>query len=132
MTRNPSPAEIGGMDPRQDAPEISQMPNKEHSQQLTPDLGAGSHPKGSSIQKPPIEGGYDPLHYCPTRLKAHHRRAAERAAEGSYLKAIKLKCLDCMGWEYGEAKRCDTFTCALWIMNKRVFPAQKRKERSAA
>ena len=26
MTRNPSPAEIGGMDPRQDAPEISQMP----------------------------------------------------------------------------------------------------------
>ena len=26
MTRNPSPAEIGGMDPRQDAPEISQKP----------------------------------------------------------------------------------------------------------
>ena len=59
MTRNPSPAEIGGMDPRQDAPEISQKPNKEHSQASNPrSEGLRESSRGEFDPKnPPSKGG---------------------------------------------------------------------------
>jgi hypothetical protein len=75
---------------------------------------------------------YAPLRYCPTRLRARYGKAAEQAAGGSLIKAIKLKCLDCMGWEYAEAKQCDTLECPLWIFNHRAVPDHKARERSAA
>lgn len=30
------------------------------------------------------------------------------------LKAIRLKCLDCMGGQEGEIRRCATLDCGLW------------------
>ena len=30
------------------------------------------------------------------------------------LKAIRLKCLDCSGWEWPEVARCQHTTCILW------------------
>ncbi len=47
------------------------------------------------------------------------------AREGSPLKAVKLKCLDCCGWDYPETKRCETHACALWLLHQRIFHGAK-------
>ena len=130
MTRNPSPAEIGGMDPRQDAPEISGNPSRDGSQDLTPAPRATGHPEGGSSEICAVEALYDPLHDCPPKYRDRYRRAAEQAGEGRYPTAVKLKCLDCSGWEYLEAKRCEIQTCALWLLNRRVFGASKADTKS--
>jgi hypothetical protein len=31
------------------------------------------------------------------------------------LRAIRLKCLDCMCGQWGEVRNCDIYTCSLWL-----------------
>jgi hypothetical protein len=80
-------------------------------------------PGGGSIQETPPEATFDPLHDCPT--KPRYERTAQRARDGSAFQAVKLKCLDCSGWYYTEAKTCEIRTCALWLLNRRIFKGGK-------
>lgn len=125
-------AQTGGTDPAQDAPGISQMCSQERSQDVTPHLRATPDPEGGSIRDLNVEAIYAPLHYCPKEMVSRYERTAGLAREGSAFQAVKLKCLDCMGWDYPETKRCNTPQCALWLLNRRVFNVTKTKERSAA
>lgn len=53
------------------------------------------------------------------------------------LKAIRLKCYDCSGWNFGEVKRCVHEDCILWplrfgkkpkgIQYKKLLPKQYAK-----
>jgi len=45
---------------------------------------------------------------------------AKRSAR-SATAAIKLKCIDCSGWEYLEAKTCQIRDCALWEKSRPLF-----------
>jgi hypothetical protein len=123
-----------GSDPRSECPEISQECSQERSQDLTPQLRTGTHTEGVSSQERNIEQLFDPLYYCPKELRARYLRTAEVARGGRASAAVKLKCLDCVGWDYPEAKRCETRQCALWLQNQKLFhPGQtKADERSAA
>ena len=61
------------------------------------------------------------LSTCPKAKRARYRRRAERAAAGSYPAAVQLKCLECCAWDFGEAKRCEITSCALWPLRARIF-----------
>jgi hypothetical protein len=67
---------------------------------------------------------YRPLAFCPRSSRKRYSLTAERASRGAYRDAVKLKCLDCCGWEYPEAQRCQIPTCALWSHNQRIFRAR--------
>ena len=64
---------------------------------------------------------FDPLKDCPPGRVERYKKAAEQARDGVPFKSIKLKCLDCCGWEHGEAKQCENSSCALWLLNGRIF-----------
>ena len=83
-----------------------------HQDEGTPIQGRNSSNNGPG-------GGFDPLRHCPASQRSRYAAAARNANQP--LKAIKLKCLDCSGWDYQEAKRCTVRTCALWRLNHRVF-----------
>jgi len=48
------------------------------------------------------------------------------AAEGSYREAIKLHCLQCIGWDPKEARACSAPQCGLWVANRKIFGAPAR------
>tara|TARA_R110000824_G_scaffold280251_1_gene468376 strand:+ start:9962 stop:10456 length:495 start_codon:yes stop_codon:yes gene_type:complete len=50
--------------------------------------------------------------YCPTV----HQGLVDKIAKGSKVAAIKLKCLDCAGWNKSEIKHCTIQTCPLWTI----------------
>ncbi len=62
----------------------------------------------------------DLLDGCPQDVKKRYRRLAENAL-GSYRLAVKLKCIECSGWEYSQAKDCGVYKCPLFVMARRVF-----------
>ena len=66
----------------------------------------------------------DPLEFCPVKTRGRYRRAAKAIVEGgagALKSAIKLKCLDCVCWDYKEAKKCEITGCPLWAFNRRIF-----------
>ena len=64
--------------------------------------------------------GFDPLGMAGAKEAARYANAAAKA-HSQPLQAIKLKCLDCCGWEYAVAKGCEIRTCPLWKQNRRAF-----------
>ena len=64
--------------------------------------------------------GFEPLAMAPSRAAARYEKPASLAQQQPRA-AIKLKCLDCCGWEYSEAKRWEIRTCPLWALNRRIF-----------
>lgn len=40
--------------------------------------------------------------------------------------AILFKCRECCGFEWGEARACDSKTCALWQISRRYMNKQAR------
>jgi hypothetical protein len=70
------------------------------------------------------------LALCPADLRPRYARLAEQAEAGRYRAAVKLKCIECAGWSYVEAKRCEIPTCALWAVSRRIF-GRARESRSS-
>ena len=64
--------------------------------------------------------GFDPGHHAPKEVGDRYEKTAALAHRQAQA-AIKLKCLDCCGWEYPEAKQCEIRTCPLWALNRRIF-----------
>ena len=64
--------------------------------------------------------GFDPLALAPGRATARYEKSALLAHQQPRA-AIKLKCLDCVGWEYAAAKRCEIRSFPLWGLNRRIF-----------
>ena len=70
--------------------------------------------------------GYEPLALAPRPATARYEKSALLAHQQPRA-AIKLKCLDCCGWEYREAKRCEIRSCPLWALNRRIFARGQRE-----
>ena len=66
-----------------------------------------------------ISDDYDPLGTCPTPLKSLYRSAAESARNGRPKAILRLKCLECCGWEKEEVEQCQIKQCALWYFRGR-------------
>lgn len=81
-------------------------------------LEADSEPLPRKREDPPE--GFDPLGMAPPEAKVRYAKTAE-VAHCQPKAATKLKCLDCCGWDYAEAKRCEIQTCPEWAMNRRIF-----------
>jgi hypothetical protein len=62
-----------------------------------------------------------PLQSCPRHLRKRYQKASEDSQKGLYRASVKLKCLDCCGWTYRDAKSCQMVSCALWGHNRRIF-----------
>ncbi len=67
-----------------------------------------------------IMSSFRPLALAPTDVRHRYAKRAEAAAR-SYRSAVALKCVECAGWSYAEAKRCQVSTCALWAKNRSIF-----------
>ncbi len=70
--------------------------------------------------KVPSLHGFAPRATATKEVRDRYEKTAALAHQQP-MKAIKLKCLDCVCWDYAEAKRCEINTCALWAMNRRIF-----------
>jgi len=66
----------------------------------------------------------DALRFCPPRLWRRYERTL-KLARTRPTAAIKLNCLDCVCWDYGEARRCEITYCALYRFNRRIFGGEK-------
>jgi hypothetical protein len=67
-----------------------------------------------------VECEFEPLAMCPRELRLRYQRRADLAA-GRPMTAIELKCLDCVGWVYAEARQCGITSCPLWAASRRIF-----------
>jgi len=56
----------------------------------------------------------DILKTCPPELVSRYENTAEKALDGSRVAAIKIKCLECCGWDYTLVRRCGIDSCGLW------------------
>ena len=64
--------------------------------------------------------GFNPHRFASKVVRARYEKLAA-VAHYQPQASIKLKCLDCCGWEYTEAKRCEINTCPLWALNRWIF-----------
>ncbi len=70
---------------------------------------------------------------CEEKIEAYVARAPQRHQKRyreiltgniSKARAVRVKCLECSGWQYSEVTHCQVFECPLW----RVRPYQKGKK----
>jgi hypothetical protein len=120
-TSTPKP----GMGPVQDALRCSHMRTHAHISTDPPQERHRHRPEPGSVLEASVQPLFTPLACCPPKLRARYRRTGEQAGRGWSLSAVKLKCLDCCGWEYTEAKRCEVTDCPLWLLNRRIFAGVK-------
>lgn len=66
-----------------------------------------------------ISAGYDPLGTCDTRKRSLYSKVASEAASGSFPAILKLKCLECCGWDKKAVRDCEIRSCALWVRNRK-------------
>ena len=51
----------------------------------------------------------------PDIFHGAYRKKYDKAMQGHSIRAaIDSKCLECMGWQQLEVKKCDIVTCPLW------------------
>src|SRR4030095_10559851 len=91
------------------------------------ELEAGSSKKISNIAP---ASGFRPLKDTSPDVQRRYQKLAERSARNP-LSAIQLKCIECCGWHYAEAKRCDIKECGLWSLNQRIFHGVGRPKRTS-
>jgi hypothetical protein len=60
--------------------------------------------------------------YCnaPDRVQKRFRKQLDRAHREPQV-AIKLFCIECMGYEEAEPKHCPSTACPLYALNRRIF-----------
>lgn len=78
-----------------------------------------SEPVARLKQETPPDG-FDPLGMAPPKAAKRYEKAAA-VAHTQPMKAIKLMCLSCVCWDFGESKRCQIQTCPLWALNRQIF-----------
>lgn len=65
------------------------------------------------------------LKHAPADLPDRYRKMAERAAngfrKGNLKAAVKLHCVQCMGWSFPDARDCEARECPLWIQSRMLF-----------
>lgn len=64
--------------------------------------------------------GLAPLKFCPEKLAKDLERQA-KMIDRSMRAAIKIKCIECCGWNRVEVKGCQIKTCALYFHNRKIF-----------
>lgn len=75
---------------------------------------------------------FDLLEFAPTKVHRDRYKKLAKSAHTSARAAIKLKCIDCSGWEYAEAKNCTVEGCPLYVFNRKIFLKEIKEELRAA
>ena len=57
-----------------------------------------------------------------------HKRYERAIAKRSLVELVKLKCIDCCGWDVFEPSQCTVESCPLWMI--RLFPESKRGKKN--
>jgi hypothetical protein len=57
-------------------------------------------------------------------IKRKYKKLAEKAEIESFY-AIKLKCIDCCGWDEKEAAKCKIDSCPLYYINQKILFEKK-------
>ena len=70
-----------------------------------------------------VAAGFEPLQTCPKEQRLRWERRAA-VAHSQPMRAIELKCMDCVAWYRPEAIRCEIQGCPLWAFNRRIFGSQ--------
>lgn len=70
---------------------------------------------------------FEPLKFADDKVTKRYSKLAKRT-KVSPIAAIKLKCIECCGWEFKEARACEINTCPLWQMNRRAFKVPKEED----
>lgn len=60
------------------------------------------------------------LAHAPALAQRRYRNMAMQALKWRG-PAIKLFCIECMGYSYPDAKACDTERCPLWAVSRPMF-----------
>ena len=63
---------------------------------------------------------FDPVAHMPKTTR-NRFRGAIRDCHRVPSAAIRLFCMECMGWDLQEAHACQTKTCPLWALIRRYF-----------
>lgn len=66
-----------------------------------------------------VSAGYDPLGTCPQERRVTYSNMALKASQGSFPSILRLKCLECCGWNTAEPGKCEIRDCALWAYNRK-------------
>ena len=64
--------------------------------------------------------GFDPCVNMPATTR-NRFRGAIKACHRQPSAAIRLFCMECMGYSLPDARGCDTKTCPLWALSRRYF-----------
>lgn len=64
--------------------------------------------------------GLAPLKFAPEKVAEALEKQA-KLVDRSMRAAIKIKCIECSGWNRVEAKNCHIKTCALYAHNRKIF-----------
>ncbi len=64
--------------------------------------------------------GWEPFSNAPEKVQRRFRGQLDRAHREPST-AIKLNCIECMGYSESEPRRCVTRTCPLFAFNRRIF-----------
>jgi hypothetical protein len=69
--------------------------------------------RATRLAREAAAGELQPLRAAPAPARRSFAALALRA-QRSYSAAVKLKCIECCGWNRPEAVACQIQTCALW------------------
>lgn len=64
--------------------------------------------------------GWEPYRDAPERVRRRYRKQLERAHREPQV-AIRLNCIECMGYSQSAPRDCSARTCPLYAFNRRIF-----------
>ena len=64
--------------------------------------------------------GWEPFRDAPARVQSRFRKQLDRAHREPQI-AIKLTCIECMGYSESEPRMCEALACPLFAFNRRIF-----------
>lgn len=74
----------------------------------------------------------DPMyHFRAAGLEKRYEKRGVEANKGFGKASIILKCIECSGMEYAEAKICKINTCPLFVMNRKYFKGDQNGQSSS-
>ena len=71
--------------------------------------------------------GWVPFRDAPEKVRRRFQKQLDRAHREPTV-AIKLFCIECMGYSESEPRSCAALTCPLYALNRRIFVGRARRD----
>ena len=69
-------------------------------------------------------GGWEPYGNAPKGIRRRYRKQLAECHRRPTV-AIKLFCIECLGYSGTEPKLCEAKSCVFWAYNRRIFGGEK-------